>query len=66
MGMKAEILIKEGKVLKVIFKNITKKPLPARQKRDFENYINKHVDSIIENWINYHILHKPIKKGGGK
>ncbi len=31
-GMKAEIHIKEGKVQKIIFKNITKKPLPARQK----------------------------------
>jgi hypothetical protein len=66
MGMKAEIHIKEGKVQKIIFKNITKKPLPARQKRDFETYINKNADSIIENWINYHILHKPIIKRKNK
>lgn len=62
MGMKAEIHLKDGKVSKIAYKKITKKPLPARQQRDFEDYVKENADDIIEDWVNYHILNKPIKK----
>ena len=60
--MNAEIHIKNGTASEIVYKKITKKPLPARQQRDFEEDVNKNTESNIEVWINYHILNKPIRK----
>jgi hypothetical protein len=56
---KAEIIIDEGKVKEVYIKKVKgKMPLSPAILKDFEIFVNKYSEKIIEKWINYFVLHK--------
>ena len=66
---KIEIIINDGKVVDIKTISVKgKKPLPAKQQRDFEELVSKLSDEIVQKWVNYFVYHKKIipKKIEGK
>ena len=58
---KAEIIIKDGKILAVKIKSVQgKKPLPNKERKEFQNFVEKFQDDIVQKWIDYFIYHKSI------
>jgi hypothetical protein len=49
---RAEFLLKDGKVLRIVFSNIKgKRPLPAARMKDFRMLVKAKADDIIRRWI---------------
>lgn len=58
---KIEIILLEGKVIEILLKEVPgKRPLPSKQLKDFKSLVSKYSDDIVQNWINYFVLHKKI------
>jgi hypothetical protein len=59
---KAEIIIVNGKIIKIAIKKVTgKKPLSGQQLKDFELVVKNYADEIVQKWVDYFVLHKDIK-----
>ena len=59
---KAEFYIVEGEVDEIKIKNITgARPLKGRDLKDFEIFLEKFADKIVEKWINYFVYHKDVE-----
>lgn len=59
---KAEFTIIDGKVVKIIIKNVkVRKPIPSNILSDFSNFVNAYSDQIVQKWIDYFVLHKQVK-----
>lgn len=59
---KAEFYISSGKILEIKIKNVlNKKPIIGGKLRDFEEFLAKYADKIVEKWIDYFIYHKEVK-----
>jgi hypothetical protein len=58
---KAEFYIIDGKIAEIRITNI-KGALPLRGKdlKDFEEFLDKFADKIVEKWITYFIYHKEV------
>jgi hypothetical protein len=60
---KAEIIIVEGRITKIVFTNVAGKPPLDRAKlRDFKKLVKVKADEIVQRWIDYfvrNIKHKP-------
>ncbi|MFZ1769277.1 MAG: hypothetical protein WAU00_08775 [Caldilinea sp.] len=37
-----------------------KRPLPPAQLRDFQWIVEHHAEAIVQKWIDYFILHRPV------
>lgn len=58
---KAELLIENGKVQKIVLKNVKgREPLQPKNLKDFENFVNSYSDQIVQKWIDYFVLHKEV------
>ena len=58
---KAELLIENGKVLKIILRPVKgREPLQPTNLKDFENFVNSYSDKIVQKWIDYFVLHKKV------
>jgi len=58
---KIEILIHNGLVDKIKYKNVKgKRPLSVKKKKQFIDFTSKLADEIVQSWIDYFILHKKI------
>ncbi len=62
MESKAEIILDNAEIIEFRYTEVRgKKPLePARQK-DFETLVEHFAEEIIQKWIDYFVLHKPVK-----
>ncbi len=59
---KAEFYIVDGKVLEIKITNISgAKPLKGNELKDFEVFLEKYADQIVEKWINYFVYHKDVE-----
>lgn len=60
---KAEIIFRNGKITKIIFRNVAgKPPLVGARLRDFKRLVNVKADEIVIRWIDYfvkNVHHKP-------
>jgi hypothetical protein len=66
---KIEIVFENGIVKSIRVLNVPgRKPLPAKQKKEFKHLVNKLSDEIVQSWINFFIYDKKIvtKKIAGK
>lgn len=66
---KIEILFVNGSVRSIRVLNVPgRKPLPAKQKKEFKHLVTKLSDEIVQSWINFFIYDKKIvtKKIAGK
>lgn len=58
---KAEIIIKDGKVVEINIKSVSgREPLSPRVLKDFEEFTKLYADKIVQKWIDYFVLHKEI------
>jgi uncharacterized protein YbaA (DUF1428 family) len=56
---KAEIFLKEGKIVRIVFSDISgKRPLPGSKMNDFRTLVKAKADDIIRRWIEYFVFKK--------
>ena len=59
---KAEIITENGKITGVIVKDVKgKRPLRNKELKEFENFVEKFKDDIVQKWIDYFVFHRSIK-----
>ncbi len=59
---KAEFYIVEGKIVSIKIKPVKGlNPLTGSKLKDFEEFLEKFSDKIVEKWIDYFIYHKNIE-----
>jgi len=58
---KAEFIIINGEISEIKITNISGvRPLKGKDLKDFEVFIEKYADKIVEKWISYFIYHKDV------
>jgi hypothetical protein len=58
---KAEFYIVSGIISEIKVRNIQGiKPLVGRDLKDFEVFLEKYADRIVDKWINYFVYHKDV------
>ena len=58
---KAEFYIEDGKVVEIKIKQVKGlQPLTGNKLKDFEIFLEKYADVIIQKWIEYFIFHKDV------
>ena len=58
---KAEFYIVEGKITEIRIKNIKRvKPLKGKDLKNFEIFLEKYADRIIDKWISFFVYHKQV------
>jgi hypothetical protein len=58
---KAEFYIVNGEISAIKITNITgAKPLKGKDLKDFEIFLEKFANKIVEKWINYFVYHRDV------
>jgi len=56
---RADIYLKEGKIIRIVFSNVRgKHPLPGSKMKDFKAVVNAKADDIVRRWVEYFVLKK--------
>ena len=59
---KAEFNIINGEISEIMIKNISgARPLKGKDLKDFQVFLERYADKIVEKWINYFIYHKDVE-----
>lgn len=59
---RAEFTIEDGKVTSIAYVAVRgKRPLDGAESKNFQTLIEHHADEIVQKWIDYFVLHKPIE-----
>lgn len=59
---KAEFYIVDGKIVEIKIKPIKGlPPLKGSKLKDFENFLEKYADKIVQKWIDYFVYHKDVE-----
>lgn len=59
---KAEIILRDGKIHKILIKEVpNKKPLSTKHLNSFNKLVNTHCEYIVKCWIDYFVYHKNFK-----
>ena len=59
---KAEFYIVDGKIVEIKIKLVKgSTPLTGSKLRDFDEFLEKYADKIVEKWIDYFVYHKNIE-----
>jgi len=59
---KAEFYIVNGEISEIKITNIKgAKPLKGKELKDFEIFLEKYADKIVDKWINYFVYHKDVE-----
>ena len=59
---KAELIIVNGKVIEIIYSSVRgRRPLSNIEMRNFQTLTEHYADEIVQKWIDYFILHRPIE-----
>ena len=53
---KAEIVLQNGRVVRVDFSDVSgKRPLEGPKRRDFENFVEAKAEQIVQRWIEFFV-----------
>ena len=56
---RAEIFLKEGRIIRIVFSNVKgKNPLPGNKMKDFKTLVNAKAGDIVRRWIEYFVFKK--------
>ena len=56
---KAEFILKDGRVVRILFSNIANRPaLTATKLRDFKQLARVKADDIVKRWVDFFVLKK--------
>jgi hypothetical protein len=59
---KAELIIANGRVVKIIYSSVKgRKPLTKSEINNFRTLTEHYADEIVQKWIDYFVLHRPIE-----
>lgn len=59
---KAEFYIVNGEISEIRITNIKgAKPLKGKELKDFEIFLGKYADNVVDKWINYFVYHKDVE-----
>ena len=59
---KAEFYIVDGEIVEIKIKLVKgRRPLTGSNLKDFEVFLEKYADKIVEKWVDYFIYHKNIE-----
>ena len=59
---KAEIIIKDGKIIAIKIKAVKgKRPLANKELKEFEHFVETFKEDIVQKWIDYFVYHKSIQ-----
>jgi len=59
---KAEFYIVDGEIVEIKIKLVKgRRPLTGSNLKDFEVFLEKYADKIVEKWVDYFIYHKSIE-----
>jgi hypothetical protein len=59
---KAEIVLQNGKVLRIVFLNVSgKPPLMGSKMKDFRILVKAKANDIVRRWVDFFVLKKHIK-----
>lgn len=60
--LRAEIVVLDGVVADIRFGTVTGRlPLDAHEARYFEEIVTARADDIVAKWIDFFVLHKPVR-----
>jgi hypothetical protein len=56
---RAEIFLKDGKIIRIVFSNVKgRSPLPGNKMKDFRTLVNARADDIVWRWIEFFVFKK--------
>lgn len=56
---KAEFVLKDGKVVRIIFRNLKgRRPLTGAHLKDFKRLVRLKADDIVKRWVDFFVLKK--------
>lgn len=56
---RADICLKEGKIIRIVFSNVSgKRPLLGNKMKDFRTLVNARADDIVRRWVEYFVFKK--------
>ena len=59
---KADILLENGKVVRIRFCSVKgRRPLDRARMADFRAVVVRRADEIVTKWVDFFVLHKPVK-----
>lgn len=59
---KAEFIIESGRIVEIIYSSVKgRRPLSKSEMNNFQTLTNHYADEIVQKWIDYFILHRPIE-----
>lgn len=60
--LRAEIIVVNGAITEIRYSNVAgRAPLENTERRNFEEVVVAKADEIITKWIDFFVLHKPVK-----
>jgi hypothetical protein len=58
---KAEIILVEGKIEKIVLSNVrSRKSLPVKDRKNLKIFLEHYADEIVTKWINYFVYNKDV------
>jgi hypothetical protein len=58
---KAELIVEHGQVVEIIYSSVRgRRPLTPAELKNFQALVTFFADEIVQQWINYFVLHIPI------
>jgi hypothetical protein len=59
---RAEFIIENGRIVEIRYSPVRgKEPLPTSQLGDFRTLVEQYAEEIVQKWIDYFVLHRPIQ-----
>jgi hypothetical protein len=59
---KAEFYIIDGKITEIKIKEVKGRlPLTGKKLKDFEDFLQKYANKVVEKWIDYFVYHKDVE-----
>jgi len=58
---KAELIVENGKVVRIAYSSVKgRQPLSKAEMKNFQTVTARYAEEIVQKWIDYFVLHKPI------
>lgn len=59
---KAELIVENGRVVEINYSPVKgRKPLTKSEMNNFQTLTEHYADEIVQKWIDYFVLHRPIE-----
>jgi hypothetical protein len=59
---RAELTLENGQVVEIIYTSVRgRRPLNPSELKDFQTLVEHYANEIVQKWIDYFVLHKPVQ-----